>query len=239
MKLNPKKCVFGVRSGKFLGFMISHRCIEANPDKIRAVLGMKQPRNVREVQCLAGCIATLGRFMSSSADKCQPFFRVLRQRNNFNWDKQADEAFHSLETYLAQLPKIPSPVKGEVLVLYLAVSKHAVSAVLVVERVREQIPVYYISHALAGAEINYLLIEKFAYALAMASRKLRPYFEAHKILVLTNQTLRNVLQKLDASGRLLTWAVELSHYDLAFEPRRAIKAQALANFLAESTAPAE
>jgi len=94
--------------------------------------------------------------------------------------------------------------------------------------------VYYASHALAGAELNYPLIEKFA-----ASRKLRPYFEAHKILVLTDQPLRNVLQKLDASGRLLKWAVELSRYDLAFKPRWAIKAQALADFFVKSTAPAE
>jgi len=89
------------------------------------------------------------------------------------------------------------------LLLYLAISDHTVSAVLVAERAKEQIPMYYISHALAGAEMNYPLIKKFAYALVMASRKLRPYFEAHKILVLTDQPLRNVLQKLDASGWLL------------------------------------
>jgi len=78
-------------------------------------------------------------------------------------------------------------------VLYLAVSEHAVSAVLMVERVREQIPVYYVSHALAGGKMNNPFIEKFAYALVMASLKLRPYFEAHKILVLTDQPLRNIL----------------------------------------------
>jgi len=84
--------------------------------------------------------------------------------------------------------------------------------------------VYYVSHALEGAEVNYPLIEKFAYALVKASRKLRPYFEAHKILVLTDQPLKNVLQKLDASGCLLKWTIELSRYNLAFEPQRAIKA---------------
>ena len=75
----------------------------------------------------------------------------------------------------------------------MAVSEHAVSAVLVVERAKEQIPVYYVSHALVGAEANYPLIEKFGYALVIVRRKLRPYFEAHKILVLTDQPLRNVL----------------------------------------------
>ena len=106
--------------------MISHRSIETNPDKIQAVLDMKPPRNMREVQRLTGCIAALDRFMSRSADKCQPFFLVLRQQNNFNWDEQADEAFHALKTYLAQLPKISNLAKREVLVLYLAVSKHMV-----------------------------------------------------------------------------------------------------------------
>jgi len=75
MKLNPKKCVFGVWSGKFLSLMISSRGIEANPNKIQAVLDMKPPRNIREVQRLTGCIATLGRFISRSAYKCQSFFR--------------------------------------------------------------------------------------------------------------------------------------------------------------------
>ena len=72
-----------------------------------------------------------------------------------------------------------------------------------VERAREQVSVYYVSYALAREEVNYPLIEKFAYALVMASRKLRPHFEAHKILVLTGQPPKIVLQRLDASGRLL------------------------------------
>jgi len=75
--------------------------------------------------------------------------------------------------------------------------------VLVVERTKEQIPVCYVSHTLVGMEVNYPLIEKFAYALVIANRKLRPYFEAHKILVLTDQPLKNILQRLDASGRHL------------------------------------
>ena len=93
-----------------------------------------------------------------------------------------------------------------------------VSAVLIMERAKEHILVYCVNHALAEAEVNYRLIEKFVYALVMVSRKLRPYFEAHKILVLTKQPLKNVLQKLDASGRLLKWVIELSRYDFAFEP---------------------
>jgi len=133
IKLNPKKCVLGVRSRKFLRFIISSRGIDANPDKIQAILDIKPLQNIKEVQRLARCIAALGRFMSRSADKCWLFFRILRRCANFTWDQQADEAFQALKTYLAQLLKITSPFRGEVLILYLVVSEHAISAVLVVK----------------------------------------------------------------------------------------------------------
>ena len=83
MKLNPGKCAFGVTAGKFLGFMVSQRGIEANPNKIRAIMEMAPPRNVKEVQSLNGKIATLNRFMSRATDKCLPFFRT--QKKSFEW----------------------------------------------------------------------------------------------------------------------------------------------------------
>ena len=83
MRLNPKKHIFGVWQAKFLGFMISNRGIEANPDKVKVVLDMRPPRNVKEVQRLIGCIAALGCFMLKSVDKCQPFFRALLKHTHF------------------------------------------------------------------------------------------------------------------------------------------------------------
>ena len=83
MKLNPSKCAFGVSSGKFLGFMVSHRGIEANPDKIQVILDMKPPQNVKEVQSLIGRVAALNMFVSKATDKCLPFFRVLKKA--FEW----------------------------------------------------------------------------------------------------------------------------------------------------------
>ena len=79
MKLNPTKCAFGVSIGKFLGFIINSRGIEANPEKIGAVLNMRLPSNTKEVQRLTGRIAALSRFVSRSNDKCQPFFQVLKK----------------------------------------------------------------------------------------------------------------------------------------------------------------
>ena len=79
MKLNPSKCAFGVTAGKFLGFMVSQRSIEANPDKIWAIVEMAPLRNVKEVQSLNGKVAALNGFMSRATNKCLPFFCTLKK----------------------------------------------------------------------------------------------------------------------------------------------------------------
>ena len=79
MKLNPAKCAFGVSARKFLGFIVNNRGIEANPDKIKAVLDMPSPSSIKEVQHLTGSIVALSCFVSRASDKCQPFFQVLKK----------------------------------------------------------------------------------------------------------------------------------------------------------------
>ena len=79
MKLNPSKCVFGVASRKFLGFMVSQKRIEANPEKVRALLDMASPKTIKEIQKLTRRITALNRFISKETDKCLPFFKTLKQ----------------------------------------------------------------------------------------------------------------------------------------------------------------
>ncbi|XP_059436627.1 uncharacterized protein LOC132169643 [Corylus avellana] len=233
MKLNPTKCAFGVSSGKFLGYMVSSRGIEANPEKIQAVLDMQSPKNVKQVQQLAGRIAALNRFISRSTDKCLPFFKILRK--TFEWSEECEQAFEQLKRYLVSPPLLSRAVPGEVLYLYLAVSPIAVSAALIREEEGVQKPVYFVSRALQGAEERYVQMEKLAFTLVIASRKLRPYFQAHTINVLTEYPLKKVLRKLDLSGRLVNWAIEISEFDIHFVSRNAVKGQALADFVAEFT----
>ena len=94
---------------------------------------------------------------------------------------------------------------------------------------------YYTSRALRGTEGRYPLIEKLAFALITASRKLRHYFQAHVINVMTDHPLKKAMNKLEAAGRLIQWAVELSEFDIRYQLRNAIKAQALADFIVEFT----
>ena len=108
MKLNPTKCTFGVSTGKFLGFIVNSRGIEANPYKIKVVLDMHPPSNTKEVQRLIRRIASLSHLVSRSSDKCLPFFQVLKKA--FHWDTHCGEAFTTLKTYLSSpLPPPPPP----------------------------------------------------------------------------------------------------------------------------------
>ncbi|XP_030964682.1 uncharacterized protein LOC115985938 [Quercus lobata] len=237
MRLNPSKCVFGVASGKFLGFMVSQRGIEANPEKVQAIINMTSPRTVKEVQKLTGRIAALNRFVSRATDKCLPFFKTLKQA--FAWTYECEAAFQELKQYLSSPPLLSPSKEGENLYLYLAVSASAVSAALIREEGKKQLPVYYISQAFQGAEFRYPRIEKIAFALIVASRKLRQYFQSNPILVMTDQPIKKSMNKPEAAGRMVQWAIELSQFDIEYHPRTAIKAQALADFITEFTLPDE
>ncbi|XP_074362021.1 uncharacterized protein LOC141702228 [Apium graveolens] len=134
---------------------------------------------------------------------------------------------------------LSKPLDGESLILYLAVSEYSISAVLVREEDVQQSPVYYVRKRLHDAEILYTSMEKLVYTLILASRKLRPYFQAHRIEVRTIYPLRKVFHKPELSGRMLKWAVELGQFHLEYMPRTIIKGQALANFLLEFDSEAD
>ena len=233
MKLNPAKCAFGVSTGKFLGFIVNNRGIEANPDKIKVVLDMLPPSNIKDIQHLTWRIAALSRFVSRASDRCRPFFQVLKKA--FQWDAHCQEVFTALKTYLSSPPILVSPSEGELLTLYLAVSDFATSAALVRERDRVQQPVYYCSRALRGVEERYPNMEKMILLLVTTSRKLRPYFQAHTVEVPIEYPMKQIVHKQETSGRLIKWAIELSEFDIRYKPRTTVKGQILADFIMEFT----
>lgn len=176
---------------------------------------MKSPRNIKEVQALT-------------------FFKVRRKASRFEWVEECELAFHQLKEVLAKLPLLTKPITGEILYIYLSVGERAFSSVLVREERSRQLPLYYASKLLRGAEVGYPKIEKVG-ALVSAARKLQPYFLSHPIVVRTNFPLNTTLGRVDASGRMMKWAVELGQFEISYEPRVAIKGQALVNFIQEAT----
>ncbi|XP_021817133.1 uncharacterized protein LOC110759389 [Prunus avium] len=236
MRLNPNKCAFGVSSGKFLGFMINQQGIEDNPEKIKALLDMQIPKTHKDIQSLIGRVAALARFISKATDRCAPFFKALKgSKRQIVWTAECDRAFQDLKTYMSRAPLLSTPLPGEELIFYLSVSATALSSVLIRKPNGIELQIFYNSHALQDAEIRYPELEKLAYALVLSARKLRPYFQAHSITVLTNQPLRQILQRPEMSGRLVKWAIELSEFDIHYHPRPAEKDQAVADFISEMT----
>ncbi|KAL0399752.1 UNVERIFIED_CONTAM: hypothetical protein Sradi_2318500 [Sesamum radiatum] len=154
------------------------RGIEANLEKIEAIIKMQSPNTVKEVQKLAGMIAALNRFISRSSDKGLLFFKVLITIERFSWTEQCQAAFEDLKKYLASPPLLTKPKPDETLFLYLAVSKGAVSAVLVREGCKHQ-SIYYVSKTLQVPKEIYPQIEKMTLALVTAARRLSPYFQSH------------------------------------------------------------
>ena len=198
MKLNPSKCAFGVSLGKFLGFMVSHRGIKENLDKIQTILNMEPPRKIKEVQSLTGRVAALSKFVSKAIDKYLPFFKILKKA--FEWTDKCQKAFQDLKAYLTIAPLLSLSIPSEELYLYLVVSPHAMSSTLIREEGKIQKPVYYTSRVLKGAEGRYPMMEKLAFTLVTSSRKLRPYFQAHVINALTDHLFKKAMNKLEATG---------------------------------------
>jgi hypothetical protein len=255
-KLNPDKCVFGVSTGKLLGFLVSHRGIEANLEKIRAIEAMRPPAQIKDVQKLTGSLAALSRFISRLAERALPFFKLLRKSGPFSWTEEVEQAFQELKQHLVSLPILVALERGEPLYLYIAVAAEAVSMVLVVERTAKdpqgsqevplgegggpttmdlggpgpaigvrtiQRPVYYVSEVLHEAKARYLETHKLLYAVLVASRKLRHYFQAHRVVVVTSFPLRAILHNSNATSNIAKWAAELAEFQLDFQPRHTVR----------------
>ena len=118
--LNASKCSFGVSSGKFLGYMVTHHGIEVNPDQIKDINDLQPPWNPKEVQKLIRMTATLNRFISQYADRCSPFFQLLHKWKGFECDEECAPIFQQLEDYLSRPPIMFRPEKEEVLFAYIA-----------------------------------------------------------------------------------------------------------------------
>jgi hypothetical protein len=200
LKLNPDKCVFGVHWGKVLCCLVSVKGIEANPDKINAIVHMKPPRPRKEVQRLTGRIAALNWFMAKLAERSLPFLKVLKGSRTFEWGPEQQDAFDALKEYIQKLPMLASPQSDQPLILYVSVTHTTVSEALVQERetskegrkLSHQVPIYFISEALVGSKKYYSEMEDICYAAVMSARKLQHYFEAHRVRVLMNQPLNDI-----------------------------------------------
>jgi hypothetical protein len=243
LKLNPEKCVFGVKKGKFLGCLVSTKGIEANPSKIEAILRMEPPNSKKEAQRLAGRLTSLNRFISRSAERNLPFFEILKSVEVFQWGPAQQKAFEELKQYLIDLTTLTPPSSGALLLLYVVASHAAVGAALVQEKqegqVKKQAPVCFVSEVLSPSKKNYTELEKVMYAILMASRKLRHYFQAYHIIVPSSQPLKDIMRNREDTGRIRKWVTELNEFTIDYVHRSSIQSQVLADFIVDWTPGAQ
>jgi hypothetical protein len=180
LKVNPTKCSFGVSAGQLLGFLVSTRGIEANPEKIQAILTMGKPAKLHDVQQLAGHVAALSRFVARLGEKALPFYALMKKSDKkFEWIEEADTTFSQLKKVISTPPVLVAPKEREPLLPYITATHQVVSTVLLVERSGEgkahgvQRPVYFLSEVLSPSKQRYPHYQKLAYSVFTTARKLR------------------------------------------------------------------
>jgi hypothetical protein len=200
---------------------------------------MEPPNSKKGAQRLAGRLASLNRFISRSAERNLRFFEILKSAEVFQWGLAQQKAFEELKQYLIDLTTLTPPSSGTPLLLYVAASHGVVSVTLVQEKqdgqVKRQARIYFVSKVLNISKKNYTELEKVLYAVLMASRKLRHYFQAYHIIVPSSQPLKDIMRNRDATGRIGKWASELNEFTIDYVHKSSIQSQALADFIADWT----
>jgi len=165
MCLNPEKCTFEVGGGKFLGFIITHQRIEANPDKCTTILEIHNLTNIQQVQKLNDRLASLSMFLLKLAEKVKPFYKLLKKIEPFLWDETCKQTFLAFKKIIATPPVLSRPKPEVPLLLYLSKAYKFVSSTLIQEERKHHLPIYFTSRILHDTEKRYHMIEKVALAL--------------------------------------------------------------------------
>jgi hypothetical protein len=200
VKLNPEKCVLEVPRGMLLGFLMSERGIEANPEKISAIMEKGPIKNLKGVEHITVCLAALSCFIARLGERSLPLYKLMKKSDHFTWTPEAQEALDSLKNLLKSPPILTALTTEEPMLLYISATTQVVSVALVVEQEelgrsqKVQRPVYFISEVLSDSKTRYSQMQKFLYAILMTKHKLQHYFDAHPVTMVSKYPLGEVIQ---------------------------------------------
>ncbi|RVW82849.1 Retrovirus-related Pol polyprotein from transposon 17.6 [Vitis vinifera] len=234
LRLNPKKCTFGVTSGKLLGHIVSERGIEVDPDKIKAILDMPAPKTEKEIRGFLGRLQYISRFIARLTDICEPIFRLLRKNQPTVWNDDCQFAFEKIKEYLLSPPVLVPPTPGRPLLLYLSVSDMALGCMLAqIDDLGKERAIYYLSKRMLEYEMKYVMIERLCLALVWATRRLRHYMTEYSVHLISRlDPLRYLFDRPALTGRLMRWLVLLTEFDIQYVSQKSIKGSIVADHLA-------
>ena len=236
LRLNPSKCTFGVKSGKLLGFIVSQKGIEVDPDKVRAILEMPHPCTEKQVRGFLGRLNYIARFISQLTATCEPIFKLLRKNQVVKWNENCQNAFDKIKEYLKEPPILHPPVPGRPLILYLTVLDGSMGCVLGQHdgTGKKEHVIYYLSKKFTDCEQRYSSLEKTCCVLAWTAHRLRQYMLSHTTwLVSKMDPIKYIFEKPALTGRIARWQMLLSEFNIVYVIQKAIKGSALAEYLAQ------
>ena len=234
LRLNPKKCSFGVTSGKLLSHIVSERGIEVDPEKTKAILDMPAPRTEKEIRGFLGRLQYISRFIARLTDICEPIFRLLRKHQPTVWNDDCQCAFEKIKECLLSPPVLVPPTPGWPLLLYLSVSDIALGCMLAqLDDSGKERAIYYLSKRMLEYECKYIMIERLCLALVWATRRLRHYVTEYSILLVSRlDPLKYLFDRPVLTGRLMRWLVLLTEFDIQYMTQKSVKGSIVADHLA-------
>ena len=234
MRLNPKKCTFGVISGKLLGHIVCERGIEVDPEKIKAILDMPAPRTKKEIIGFLGRLQYISRFIARPTDICEPIFRIMRKNQPTVWNDHCQRAFEKIKECLLSPPVLVPPTSRRPLLLYLSVSDIDLGCMLAqLDDSGKEQAIYYMSKRMLEYECKYIMIDRLCLALVWATRRLKHYVTEYSIILVSR--LDPLIYSFDRPvliGRLMRWLVLLTEFNMQYVTQKSVKGSIVADRLA-------
>nr|ABA93577.1 retrotransposon protein, putative, unclassified [Oryza sativa Japonica Group] len=236
LKMNPTKCAFGVSAGQFLGFLVHERGIEVTQRSVNAIKKIQPPENKTELQEMISKINFVRSFISNLSGRLEPFTPLLRLKadQQFTWGAEQQKALDNIKEYLSSRTVLIPPQKGIPFRLYLSASEKSIGSVLIQELDRKERVVFYLSRRLFDTETRYSPIEKLCLCLYFSCTRLRHYLLSNECTVICKaDVVKYMLSAPILKGRVGKWIFFLTEFDLQYESPKAIKGQAIADFIVE------
>jgi hypothetical protein len=236
LKMNPKKCAFGISAGQFLGFLVHERGIKIGLKSQEAVKIMVPPTKKKELQQLIGKINFVRRFISNLSGRIEPFMELVKIKANdeFCWGAEQQRAFEEIKEYLSKPPVLVPPQQDKPFYIYLSVGDTSIASVVIQVHDGKERVVFYLSRKMLDAETRYPDIEKLCLCLFFTCTKNRHILlSAETIVICKSDVIKHMLSTPVLKGQLGKWMLALSEFDIRYQPAKVVKGQALADLIEE------